>query len=228
MAKRKSTKKTKRISTKTTKQIVKVIVDNSKKSVRVNSSKPKTPVPASTYYYAYTPIRPSLSGLERTIYENEIQRLQNPLGVRIKTNPFVDVNGRSFNMAEVATQTPADPQLSPSTLATTGIEGMRNYLINNLSRIPTKKTYSEDDILKLQPNRISELYAETRQNILQAPQTPTHGDTQADNPHGDTPIPRRGPRRELTGGASSSGFRFGLRGVEGAGPISGLFGSGKK
>lgn len=166
----KKSKKTKRRVSNTLKNAIKIVIDNSKKTVRVNSSKQKSKPSEQIYAYPYS-VRPNLSALERTMYENEIStlKLQNPLGVKVRSNTA----GKTLNMGTVATQTPPDPQLSPSTMATTGIEAMRRYLINNNSRIPTKKTYSDEEIEKLQPNRISELYAQTRQNILNAPQTPS-------------------------------------------------------
>lgn len=160
-----------RVSNKTLKNAIRIVIDNSKKSVRVNSSKTPKTISQPTIQPS---ISQNLSNLERSIYENEIARLN-----RNSLMSFVNPNnmrptGTTLNMNQ-ATQTPPDPQLSPATMTNVGLERMRQYLIDNRNRIPTSKSYTVEEIERLQPNRISQMYADTRQNILNAPQTPSQG-----------------------------------------------------
>jgi hypothetical protein len=171
MPKKTKSKKTKARSNynNTLKNAIRIVIDNSKKSVRVNSTKPKT-FSQPTIIKSYSQ---NLSNLERSIYENEIARLnRNSLSSFVKpynTRP----TGTTLNMLNTSTQTLPDPQLSPATMTNVGLERMRQYLIDNITRIPTSKSYTVEEIEKLQPNRISQMYADTRQNILNAPQTPS-------------------------------------------------------
>lgn len=173
MSKKSKSQKSKKISNKlksTITNIVKVSVNNRRKSKAT-----RTPKVEPQIRYIPQPIFQNSSG-DISAINRRLDDIQQGLRYKPPSTTITSQTPISQPQFQGNRMSPPDLMLSPATSVLNSLERMREYLKDNLSSIPTKKQYSEDEIDSLQANRVQQLYADTKQNLL-APSTPSEKGT---------------------------------------------------
>lgn len=171
MSKKSKSQKSKKISNKLKSSItnvVKVSVNN-----RRNSKATRTPKVEPQIRYIPQPIYQNPSGDISTI-NRRLDDIQQGLRYKQSTPSITTQTPIAQPQFQGQQMAPPTELLSPATSMLNSLERMREYLKDNLSSIPSKKQYSEDDIDALQANRLQQIYEDTKQNLLgRPPSTPS-------------------------------------------------------
>lgn len=178
MSKKSKSPKTKKISNKlksTITNVVKVSVNNRRKGKTT-----RTPKAEPQIRYIPQPIFQNSSGDIQNINRrlDDIQQ-----GLRYKPPTTTITTQTPIQQPQFQGERRSAPDLfvrSPTTSVVKGLEQMREYLKENIFAIPTKKTYSPDEIDSLQANRLQTLYEDTKANLF-APSSPDRGGTVFDD-----------------------------------------------
>lgn len=168
MSKKSKSPKTKKISNKlksTITNVVKVSVNNR----RSKSKATRTPKSEPQIRYIPQPIFQNSSGDIQNI-NRRLDDIQQGLRYKPPTNTITtqtpisqpQFQGERRSAPDLFVRSPP----SPATSVLNSLERMREYLKENIFAIPTKKTYSPDEIDSLQANRLQTLYQETKQNLF--------------------------------------------------------------
>jgi hypothetical protein len=173
MTKKTKSQKSKKISNKlksTITNVVKVSVNNRRKGKAT-----RTPKAEPQIRYIPQPIFQNSSG-DISAINRRLDDIQQGLRYKPPSTTITTQTPLAQPQFQGNRMSPPDLMLSPATSVLNSLERMREYLKDNLSSIPAKKQYSEDEIDALQGNRLQQMYQETKQNLL-AHSTPSEKGT---------------------------------------------------
>ena len=153
--------------------VVKVVVNERKKRGKnKGKSKSKTILKPQQIEYQQ-PQRSNISNLETSFYTDTIKNLKKELSKQLSQTLYEPTKDTTKTLSEpiykdsdFSGPTAFDLlSMSPGTITTKGIEEMKAFLKLNKELIPTIKIHTDEEIDRLQPNKISEYYESVKNKL---------------------------------------------------------------